>query len=93
MLDKGNGPKSPLRAYTAGFEFIFIFGLFVAGGFLLDYYVFKPPGFTVLGMIVGFSAGLYWLLRRVKEARHDFDNLKKNAKTDQQEKPEDTLDE
>ncbi len=75
MSDSSPG-KNPLRVYTVGFEFIVIFLLFVGAGVTLDKTVSKPPGFTVLGTIIGFGGGMYWLLKRVKEARKEFGGIK-----------------
>ena len=55
-----------LRYATAGLEFFLTFMMFLAGGWLLDRFVFRItyPGFTILGAIVGFVAGFIRITRQ-----------------------------
>jgi F0F1-type ATP synthase assembly protein I len=51
---------------TAGMEFFFAVALPTAGGVLLDLYLQQLPIWTLLGLALGFAAGLYRLVRAVR---------------------------
>jgi F0F1-type ATP synthase assembly protein I len=62
--------KNLLRYATAGLEFFLIFLVGVLGGWSVDHWVMPGfgllslPSFTIFGAMVGFSVGLYRLVRK-----------------------------
>lgn len=50
-----------------GFTFVFLIGLFTAGGYALDRLSGASPLFLLLGLVVGFAAALYYLYIKLKE--------------------------
>jgi F0F1-type ATP synthase assembly protein I len=55
-----------LRFVTAGMEFFFAVGLPTVGGLLLDRHFRSLPLWTLVGLGLGFAAGLYRLCREVR---------------------------
>lgn len=58
-----------LRYSSAGVEFICTFGLMLGAGILLDRHMDTRVGWTLLGGVVGFFAGLYRLVKQAQEIR------------------------
>ncbi len=56
-----------LRFVTAGMEFFFAVGLPTAGGLLLDSHFRSLPLWTLVGLGLGFAAGVYRLCREVRD--------------------------
>jgi F0F1-type ATP synthase assembly protein I len=56
-----------LKYLGAGLEFIITFGLFLGGGLALDWRIGSFPGFTLVGMVFGFVAAIYRLVKQGKE--------------------------
>ncbi len=57
-------PENELGRYaTAGIEFIVVVALFTGGGYWLDSRLGMLPVWTLVGLAVGFAAGLYRLVR------------------------------
>lgn len=62
--------KNLLRYATAGLEFFLIFLACVLGGWSVDHWVMPSfgllslPSFTIFGAMVGFTVGLYRLVRK-----------------------------
>lgn len=54
---------SSMRHASAGFEFMITFGAFLGGGLYLDYRFETSPWFLMGGLILGFSGGLFNLIR------------------------------
>ena len=69
-----------LRYATAGIQFSAVFAFFAMGGMLLDFRLNTMPGYTLLGMAVGFGLGLYRLLRQAKELRRIEQNRDEESK-------------
>lgn len=55
------------RFVGLGFTFMFVIGLFIALGYLLDWLVGTLPLFLMLGMVVGFGAALFYLFAQLKD--------------------------
>lgn len=53
------------RYVGLGFTFVFLIGLFTAGGYGLDRLFGTLPLFLLLGMVVGFAGALYYLFVRL----------------------------
>jgi hypothetical protein len=65
----GEGSRqNPWRYGTAGVEFIFTFGFFLAGGWLVDDWLGTRPAFLLLGAVAGFAGGLWRLIRTARPA-------------------------
>ena len=58
-----------LRYSSAGVEFICTFGLMLGAGILLDRRMGTRVGWTLLGGVAGFFAGLYRLVKQAQEIR------------------------
>jgi F0F1-type ATP synthase assembly protein I len=52
---------------TLGIQLAVFMTLFVYGGFKLDTYLNSSPWFVVLGAFLGFSAGLYNLIKGIRQ--------------------------
>ena len=63
-------PPYAMRYLTIGVEFIAVFLIFVAIGFAIDQRWGRPPIFTMVGMVIGFAAAMYRLLRLAQD--HDW---------------------
>lgn len=70
MIDRPEHDER-LRFVTAGTEFFFAVALPTVGGLLLDRHLQSLPLWTLLGLGVGFAAGLYRLCREVLRDRQD----------------------
>ena len=70
-MDEPSDRKNMLRYMSAGMEFIVTFGVPLAGGLWLDKRLGTMPGFTLLGAAVGFSAGLYRLVKTGRQAQRE----------------------
>jgi len=68
MANESNKPDL-MRYATAGIEFVTIFGVCLLGGFLLDRKLNLLPLFTIIGVMVGFAAGLYRLVKSTSPLR------------------------
>lgn len=65
---QGNeGRGSYARFFHVGFAFMFIIGVFIAGGYGLDRLAGTLPLFLLLGMVVGFAAALFYLFQTLKK--------------------------
>ena len=70
-MAKVNQRRNPLRATTAGIEFIGTFGLLLAGGYALDRLLNITPALTIWGGVIGFIYALRRLLKQAKKAGKD----------------------
>jgi len=64
-------PKSPLRYAAIGTEFTVTVALLAAGGLWLDRRLDTTPGFTLAGLVIGFSTALIRLIRQVRAAQRE----------------------
>lgn len=55
------------RFFHVGFAFMFIIGVFMAGGYGLDRLFGTLPLFLLLGIVVGFAAALFYLFFQLKK--------------------------
>ncbi len=67
---------------TAGLQLALILILFVYGGFKLDERLGTMPVFVVVGAMAGMGAGLYNLLRGLKEV----DRIVREEKSEEEQK-------
>ncbi len=54
------------RFFHVGFAFVFIIGVFMVGGYVLDRLLGTLPLLLLLGMVVGFGGALYYLYVTLK---------------------------
>jgi F0F1-type ATP synthase assembly protein I len=63
------GPKKSLKSYLQVTSSVFQMGALIAigayGGKYLDQYSFEKAWFTMLGTLLGLSAGLYMVLKSI----------------------------
>ncbi len=79
----GNKSVNAFIAYsTAGLQLALILILFVYGGFKLDERLGTMPVFVVVGAMAGMGAGLYNLLRGLKEV----DRIVREEKSEEKQK-------
>jgi F0F1-type ATP synthase assembly protein I len=55
------------RFFVVGFTFILILGVLTAVGFFVDKLLGTLPLFLLVGLVIGFVGGLYYLYRAVDE--------------------------
>ncbi len=55
------------RFFVVGFTFILILGVVTAVGFFVDKLLGTLPLFLLVGLVIGFVGGLYYLYRAVDE--------------------------
>jgi F0F1-type ATP synthase assembly protein I len=55
------------RFFVVGFTFILILGVITAIGFFVDKLLGTLPLFLLVGLVIGFVGGLYYLYRAVDE--------------------------
>jgi ATP synthase protein I len=55
------------RFFVVGFTFILILGVLTATGFFVDKLLGTLPLFLLVGLVIGFVGGLYYLYRAVDE--------------------------
>ncbi len=60
-------PPETFRYLTVGIEFIAVFLFFLGLGYAADLHWSLTPIFTVVGMVIGFAAAMYRLLRVARE--------------------------
>lgn len=79
----GNKSVNAFIAYsTAGLQLALILILFVYGGFKLDERLGTMPVFVMIGAVAGMGAGLYNLLRGLKEV----DRIVREEKSEEKQK-------
>jgi F0F1-type ATP synthase assembly protein I len=84
-MDDPQPQRNMLRYATVGLEFFLTFLLFLVAGYALDKVVFGVtfPGFSILGAIVGFTAGFYritrqgWGILKSAQKEHEEEALKR----------------
>ena len=59
--------RKGLRYVGIGTEFFLTFALLVVGGLMLDLRLKSLPSFTILGAAIGFTVGLYRLVKQGRE--------------------------
>ena len=62
-------PNDAMQYASVGVELFLTIGLALAGGYWLDVRWDVLPVFTLLGLVLGFGAGLTRLIFRAKQAR------------------------
>lgn len=55
------------RFVGLGFTFVFVIGLFVAAGYVVDRFLSTLPLFLLLGIVVGFMVGMYYVYAAIKK--------------------------
>ena len=70
---------------TLGVEFIAIVGAFIAAGYWLDHKTGSLPGFTITGLVVGFTGGLYRLISQVKRINQQIKSDSQKSDSDNSE--------
>ena len=65
-------PPEMLRFVTMGMEFFVTFGIFLAAGILLDRPAHGGVVWTLVGMVVGFCAAFYRLLRAASQYNRQY---------------------
>lgn len=66
--------------YTAiGTEFSVCIGMMLWAGMWLDKKLGTSPVMMLLGFIIGFAAGLYWLIKQARQARKDIEKMKPSS--------------
>jgi F0F1-type ATP synthase assembly protein I len=74
-------PREMIRYAILGVEFSAIFMIFLFGGMWLDRrFKNTVPWLTLLGMVLGFSAGMYRFMRVVGEYRRSLDDKTREPK-------------
>lgn len=67
--------------YTAiGMEFALCVGLMLWAGMWLDEKMKTSPVMMLAGLILGFAAGLYWLIKQARQARRDLESMKADGR-------------
>lgn len=84
------GGRSALEFIGIGFEFLSIFLGMMAGGYFLDAWLESSPLWMVVGLGLGFAAGLYHLLRRSSEMEGARDG---GGFSEEEDKPEESVEE
>ena len=67
--DPGRGDTGPgyARFFGLGFAFMVTLGVLTAAGFFLDKLLGTLPLFLLLGLVIGFAGGLYYVYQALKK--------------------------
>jgi F0F1-type ATP synthase assembly protein I len=78
-------PNDAMQYASAGIELFLTMGLALAGGYGLDVHWDVLPLFTLLGLVLGFGAGLTRLIFKAKDARPMAEDHLDDRRDDNQE--------
>jgi F0F1-type ATP synthase assembly protein I len=67
--DPRRGDTGPgyARFFGLGFAFVAVLGVLTAAGFFLDKLLGTLPLFLLLGLVIGFAGGLYYVYQALKK--------------------------
>lgn len=64
---RGDTGQGYARFFGLGFAFIAVLGVLTAAGFFLDKLLGTLPLFLLLGLVIGFAGGLYYVYQALKK--------------------------
>lgn len=64
---RGDGDNEYARLIGVGFSFLVIVALLCSGGLFADWWLGTLPLFMLVGLVLGFSAGLFYIYLAIKK--------------------------
>lgn len=65
-----------VRYATIGTEFSVCIGMMLLAGMWADGKLGTSPVLMLAGFVIGFAAGLYWLIKQARQAQRDIEAMK-----------------